>query len=167
MVDAPRSSSGAAGLARRSSCELCGAALAAEHAHCSSRPARQLCCCCDACAILFSGRQGGRYRRVPRRRPSPAGLPPDRRSNGRACTCRSTWPSSSQQLRPGESSPSIPSPAGHRIAPDAGGLAGPGRREPDPHASSSPTSKHCWSTGWARRASITACRSTSATSWSA
>jgi hypothetical protein len=28
---------------------------------------RQLKCCCDACAILFSNQQGGRYRRVPSR----------------------------------------------------------------------------------------------------
>src|SRR5277367_1367887 len=47
-------------------CELCGLALAAEHAHLLEPASRQLLCSCEPCAILFSGRQGGRYRRVPR-----------------------------------------------------------------------------------------------------
>jgi hypothetical protein len=48
-------------------CELCSAALAAEHPHLLEPSSRQLRCCCDACAILFSDQQGGRYRRVPSR----------------------------------------------------------------------------------------------------
>ena len=47
-------------------CELCGATLAAEHQHLLEPAARRLCCSCDACAILFSDRQGSRYLRVPR-----------------------------------------------------------------------------------------------------
>jgi hypothetical protein len=47
-------------------CELCGLALATEHAHLLEPDTRQLVCSCDPCAVLFSGRQGGRYRRVPR-----------------------------------------------------------------------------------------------------
>ena len=64
-----RSCSSAASLARRPDlerCELCGAALAAEHQHLLEPAARRLCCSCDACAILFSDRQGTRYLRVPR-----------------------------------------------------------------------------------------------------
>jgi hypothetical protein len=48
-------------------CELCGAGLAAGHQHLLELSSRQLVCSCDACAILFSGRQGARFRRVPRR----------------------------------------------------------------------------------------------------
>jgi hypothetical protein len=48
-------------------CELCGAALATEHPHLLEPSSRQLRCCCDACTILFSDQQGGRYRRVPSR----------------------------------------------------------------------------------------------------
>jgi len=48
-------------------CELCSAELAPEHQHLIEPASRQLSCCCDACAILFSGRADGRYRRVPRR----------------------------------------------------------------------------------------------------
>ena len=47
-------------------CELCGIALAAEHPHLMEPASRQLLCCCDACAILFSGRHDARFRRVPR-----------------------------------------------------------------------------------------------------
>jgi hypothetical protein len=47
-------------------CELCGLALATEHAHLLEPATRQLVCSCEPCAVLFSGRQGGRYRRVPR-----------------------------------------------------------------------------------------------------
>jgi len=46
-------------------CELCGAALAAEHPHLLEPSSRQLHCSCDACAILFGERQEARYRRVP------------------------------------------------------------------------------------------------------
>jgi hypothetical protein len=45
-------------------CELCGAALATEHPHLLDPMSRQLHCSCLACAILFSGQQDARYRRV-------------------------------------------------------------------------------------------------------
>lgn len=48
-------------------CELCGAALPSEHQHLIEPESRRLACSCDACAILFSGQQGAKYRRVPRR----------------------------------------------------------------------------------------------------
>ena len=48
-------------------CELCGAVLAPTHQHLVEPATRQLRCCCDACAVLFSGRQEGKLRRVPRR----------------------------------------------------------------------------------------------------
>ncbi len=48
-------------------CELCGAALAHEHEHLVEPASRQLHCACSACAILFSNREGARFRRVPRR----------------------------------------------------------------------------------------------------
>jgi hypothetical protein len=47
-------------------CEMCGAALAPAHQHLIEPASRRLLCCCDACAVLFSGRQSARYRRVPR-----------------------------------------------------------------------------------------------------
>ena len=47
-------------------CELCGNVVAAEHEHLVEIANRRLVCCCGACAILFSGRQNARYRRVPR-----------------------------------------------------------------------------------------------------
>jgi hypothetical protein len=48
-------------------CELCGKEVGPEHQHLIEPANRRLVCSCDACAILFSGQQGGRYRRVPRR----------------------------------------------------------------------------------------------------
>ena len=48
-------------------CELCGQSLQSEHQHMLEVANRRLACCCDACAILFSGRHDGRYRTVPRR----------------------------------------------------------------------------------------------------
>ena len=48
-------------------CELCGLALAAEHAHLWESSTRRLQCACMACSILFSGRQDARHRRVPAR----------------------------------------------------------------------------------------------------
>jgi hypothetical protein len=48
-------------------CELCGLGLTAEHLHLIEPATRRLLCCCDACAILFSGQANARYRRVPRR----------------------------------------------------------------------------------------------------
>jgi len=46
-------------------CELCGAVVAAEHEHLVEPGKRRLVCACQACAILFSGQVGHRYRRVP------------------------------------------------------------------------------------------------------
>jgi hypothetical protein len=51
----------------RERCELCSAPLAAEHRHLVELATRRLYCACDACAILFSNQQAGRYRRVPER----------------------------------------------------------------------------------------------------
>jgi hypothetical protein len=48
-------------------CALCSLALAEEHEHLFEPAKRQLHCACEACAILFSGQEGARYRRVPRR----------------------------------------------------------------------------------------------------
>jgi Family of unknown function (DUF5947) len=48
-------------------CELCSKELGPQHQHLLEPANRRLVCSCDACAILFSGQQGGRYRRVPRR----------------------------------------------------------------------------------------------------
>jgi hypothetical protein len=48
-------------------CELCGAGLAPEHEHLIEPASRQLFCACTPCAILFSGREATRFRRVPRR----------------------------------------------------------------------------------------------------
>src|SRR5262249_44835440 len=45
-------------------CELCGTALASEHAHLVEPAVRRLMCCCDACALLVGSQQEGRYRRV-------------------------------------------------------------------------------------------------------
>lgn len=48
-------------------CEMCSAALAAEHQHLVEPASRQIVCACDACAVLFSGQAGTKYKRVPRR----------------------------------------------------------------------------------------------------
>ena len=48
-------------------CELCAGALSADHQHLVEPATRRLLCCCDACAVLFSGQPSARYRRVPRR----------------------------------------------------------------------------------------------------
>jgi hypothetical protein len=48
------------------SCELCAAALPADHEHLIESPAGRMVCSCSGCAILFSGQPGARYRRVPR-----------------------------------------------------------------------------------------------------
>ena len=47
-------------------CELCGTGLTAAHEHLVEPSSRQLFCCCSPCAILFSGRDALRFRRVPR-----------------------------------------------------------------------------------------------------
>jgi len=48
-------------------CELCSASLAPTHQHLLALDSRQLVCACDACALLFSRTDAGKYRRVPRR----------------------------------------------------------------------------------------------------
>jgi hypothetical protein len=47
-------------------CELCSMEIAVGHPHLLDPVARNLVCSCDACALLFSGRAGARFRRVPR-----------------------------------------------------------------------------------------------------
>jgi hypothetical protein len=47
-------------------CEMCSAELRAEHPHLIHVSQRRLHCACDACAMLFSGQAGTKYRRVPR-----------------------------------------------------------------------------------------------------
>ncbi|MGA9770680.1 MAG: DUF5947 family protein [Blastocatellia bacterium] len=48
-------------------CELCSLEVPVQHQHLIDPLKRKLICACDACAILFSGQQGSKYRRVPRR----------------------------------------------------------------------------------------------------
>lgn len=48
-------------------CDLCAAALAEEHQHLMDPSKREIVCACDACAVLFSEQNAGKYRRVPRR----------------------------------------------------------------------------------------------------
>ena len=48
-------------------CELCATDIAAEHQHLIDTRSRKIACSCDACAILFCGQEGAKYRRVPRR----------------------------------------------------------------------------------------------------
>ena len=48
-------------------CELCSVGLSPEHPHLVEIAARQIVCACDACATLFDGMAGGKYRRVSRR----------------------------------------------------------------------------------------------------
>ncbi len=48
-------------------CELCSAGLAAEHPHLVELTSRRILCACDACALLFDGREKSKYRRVSRR----------------------------------------------------------------------------------------------------
>lgn len=48
-------------------CELCSAGLDSFHPHLLDRQSRQVVCACDACAILFSDQQDGKFARVPRR----------------------------------------------------------------------------------------------------
>jgi len=47
-------------------CEMCSAELRSEHAHLIEAAQRRLHCTCDACAMLFSGQAGTKYKRVPR-----------------------------------------------------------------------------------------------------
>lgn len=46
-------------------CELCSAELYAEHPHLIELGQRKLLCACTACALLFSGQNGRRYKRIP------------------------------------------------------------------------------------------------------
>jgi hypothetical protein len=48
-------------------CEMCSRELASEHEHLVEPIHRRLICVCDACAILFHGQNGTKYKRVPRR----------------------------------------------------------------------------------------------------
>jgi hypothetical protein len=48
-------------------CEMCSRELAPEHEHLVEPANRKLICSCDACAILFDGQSGTKYKRVPRR----------------------------------------------------------------------------------------------------
>jgi len=48
-------------------CELCSADLAQEHPHLVEISLRQIVCACEACATLFDGMTGGKYKRVSRR----------------------------------------------------------------------------------------------------
>jgi hypothetical protein len=48
-------------------CEMCSRELAPEHEHLVEPANRKLICSCDACAILFEGQSGTKYKRVPRR----------------------------------------------------------------------------------------------------
>jgi hypothetical protein len=47
-------------------CEMCSLELAAEHEHLVEPSNRKLICACAACAILFEGQSGTKYKRVPR-----------------------------------------------------------------------------------------------------
>jgi hypothetical protein len=48
-------------------CEMCSRELAHEHEHLVEPANRKLICACGACAILFEGQAGTKYKRVPRR----------------------------------------------------------------------------------------------------
>lgn len=48
-------------------CEMCSLELAPEHEHLVEPANRKLICACAACAILFEGQAGTKYKRVPRR----------------------------------------------------------------------------------------------------
>jgi hypothetical protein len=48
-------------------CEMCSRELAADHEHLVEPADRKLICACQACAILFEGQSGAKYKRVPRR----------------------------------------------------------------------------------------------------
>jgi Family of unknown function (DUF5947) len=47
-------------------CELCSVGVGHEHPHLVEITSRQILCACEACATLFDGRAGSRYRRVSR-----------------------------------------------------------------------------------------------------
>jgi len=47
-------------------CELCSTEIASQHPHLLDPAVRKLICSCDACALLFSGQDRARFKRVPR-----------------------------------------------------------------------------------------------------
>lgn len=47
-------------------CELCSVAVRNEHPHLIELPQQRLLCACDACALLFTGREDGKFKLVPR-----------------------------------------------------------------------------------------------------
>jgi hypothetical protein len=47
-------------------CDLCGLDIGPNHDHLIDPAERRLACACGACALLFSAREGTRYKRVPR-----------------------------------------------------------------------------------------------------
>src|SRR5690242_2463366 len=47
-------------------CELCSVGVGPGHQHLIEPGTMRLVCCCDACALLFSGGQETRYRAIPR-----------------------------------------------------------------------------------------------------
>jgi hypothetical protein len=48
-------------------CEMCSRELTPDHEHLVAPANRKLICACDACAILFEGQGGTKFKRVPRR----------------------------------------------------------------------------------------------------
>ncbi len=48
-------------------CDLCSAPVGHEHDHLVEPLTRKINCACQACALLFSGQAGTKYKRVPRR----------------------------------------------------------------------------------------------------
>jgi hypothetical protein len=48
-------------------CDLCSAPVGVEHDHLVEPASRKINCACQACALLFSGQAGTKYKRVPRR----------------------------------------------------------------------------------------------------
>ena len=51
---------------RAERCELCSGEVFTDHPHLIEVTQRKLLCACDACALLFSGPSGKKYKRVPR-----------------------------------------------------------------------------------------------------
>jgi hypothetical protein len=47
-------------------CDLCSLEIGPNHDHLIDPAERRLACVCGACAVLFSGQEGTRYKRVPR-----------------------------------------------------------------------------------------------------
>lgn len=58
-------------------CELCSAPIGPEHPHLLELKSRQIACACEPCAILFSGHQSQRYRRIFPRVSHVDGIDPD------------------------------------------------------------------------------------------